>query len=219
MIKVCQKCEIEFEPSKGLINYCSLKCRNSRIWSTNDKIKKSNSAKNSEKLLLSHKNKEKYIQGWNTRIQNGKGRKESIEKICSRCKNSFIAYRNEKGNFRTWCSSECYIEIKRQNFKGSKIKYNGISLDSKWELELAQFLDLNNIKWIRPKYILWKDLSGKDRKYFPDFYLEKYDVYLDTKNPLLILQQREKLNIVSKLINLKYGNLNDLKQYILELIV
>jgi len=30
IMKKCQKCEKEFTPSKGLINYCSLACRNSR---------------------------------------------------------------------------------------------------------------------------------------------------------------------------------------------
>ena len=49
-MKICLKCKEEFEPSKGLINYCSLKCRNSRYWTENDKLKKSLSAKKSEKV-------------------------------------------------------------------------------------------------------------------------------------------------------------------------
>ena len=46
----CKKCSKEFEPVKGLVNYCSLECRNSRSWSEEDKNKKSISAKNSIKL-------------------------------------------------------------------------------------------------------------------------------------------------------------------------
>jgi Zn finger protein HypA/HybF involved in hydrogenase expression len=46
----CKKCGKEFEPVKGLVNYCSLECRNSRSWSEEDKNKKSESAKNSIKL-------------------------------------------------------------------------------------------------------------------------------------------------------------------------
>jgi hypothetical protein len=49
-MKNCIKCEKEFEPKKGLINYCSLMCRNSRVWSEKDKEKKSTSNKNSEKV-------------------------------------------------------------------------------------------------------------------------------------------------------------------------
>ncbi len=49
-MKKCKKCDKEFEPQKGLLNYCSIKCRNSRTWSNEDKIKKSVSAKKSEKV-------------------------------------------------------------------------------------------------------------------------------------------------------------------------
>ena len=46
----CKKCGNEFQPKKGLINFCSIECRNSRTWSEEDKLKKSNSAKNSFKV-------------------------------------------------------------------------------------------------------------------------------------------------------------------------
>lgn len=40
--KICKKCSIEFEPQKGLKNYCSLKCRNSRNFTTDiNRIKES----------------------------------------------------------------------------------------------------------------------------------------------------------------------------------
>jgi hypothetical protein len=59
----CKKCDKEFLPKKGLVNYCSLKCRNSREWSEEDKLKKSKSAKTSNKVLLSNQKNSK------TRIQ------------------------------------------------------------------------------------------------------------------------------------------------------
>jgi Zn-dependent M32 family carboxypeptidase len=46
----CKKCQQQFEPQKGLLNYCSLKCRNSREWSEADKEKKRLSAKDSKKV-------------------------------------------------------------------------------------------------------------------------------------------------------------------------
>ena len=49
-MKKCKKCNLDFEPKKGLINFCSLECRNSRVWSDEDKLKKSISAKNSDKV-------------------------------------------------------------------------------------------------------------------------------------------------------------------------
>lgn len=50
-MKKCKKCENEFEPIKGLVSYCSLACRNSRSWTDADKLKKSISAKTSEKAI------------------------------------------------------------------------------------------------------------------------------------------------------------------------
>lgn len=49
-MNICKKCGKDFQPVKGLVNYCSLQCRNSRSWSNEDKKKKSTSAKNSNKL-------------------------------------------------------------------------------------------------------------------------------------------------------------------------
>jgi len=46
----CKKCGNEFQPKKGLISFCSIECRNSRTWSEEDKLKKSISAKNSDKV-------------------------------------------------------------------------------------------------------------------------------------------------------------------------
>ena len=74
--------------------------------------------------------------------------------------------------------------------------------DSSWEDTLADRLDDLNIEWDRPLPILY-NMDGKDRKYFPDFYLPKYDIYLDPKNSYCEKQQEEKLKIVSKIINLK----------------
>jgi len=37
----CKKCGNEFEPSKGLVSYCSLRCRNSRSFSEASRLKKS----------------------------------------------------------------------------------------------------------------------------------------------------------------------------------
>ena len=72
-----------------------------------------------------------------------------------------------------------------------------VLLDSSWEERLAKLLDNKNIEWIRPKDTLkWVDKEGKSHNYFPDFYLPKYDVYLDPKNPQACRVQKEKLDII-----------------------
>ena len=54
-MKNCKKCNAEFEPKKGLLNYCSITCRNSRTWDEQDKLKKSISNKNSDKVKLANR--------------------------------------------------------------------------------------------------------------------------------------------------------------------
>jgi len=47
-IKICKKCGKEFKPQKGLINFCSLTCRNTKEVSEETKKKISEGVKNSE---------------------------------------------------------------------------------------------------------------------------------------------------------------------------
>lgn len=74
-MKQCKKCGNEFEPVKGLVSYCSLACRNSRTWTDDDKLKKSISAKNSEKVKEVNSNRPDDF--W---VKIGKTRKENHKK-------------------------------------------------------------------------------------------------------------------------------------------
>ena len=65
------------------------------------------------------------------------------------------------------------------------IYYNGIKLDSSYEVLLAEDFDKNNVRWIRPTRFLYR-INDVDHYYTPDFYLPDYDVYLDPKNDFLI---------------------------------
>lgn len=80
-----------------------------------------------------------------------------------------------------------------RRLKKNTVMYNGILLDSTWELELAKRLDSLDIKWIRPRPVKWVDDEGLEHNYFPDFYLPNYDLYLDPKNPHAVKVQKKKL--------------------------
>lgn len=73
--------------------------------------------------------------------------------------------------------------------------YNGIKLDSTYEVKFAQDLDNNNIKWSRPTPLNWTDANGKEHLYYPDFYIEEFNVYVDTKNDYLINHINPKFGI------------------------
>lgn len=61
-------------------------------------------------------------------------------------------------------------------------EYNGEKFHGKWEVEVAKWLDRNNIKWdrksIKPFSYFWK--NGW-HLYYPDFYLIDYDKYIEVK--------------------------------------
>lgn len=69
-----------------------------------------------------------------------------------------------------------------------------VLLDSSWEESLAVRLDEIMVEWIRPLVpIMWIDAKGNSRKYFPDFYLPAFGIFLDPKNPEAVRQQNEKV--------------------------
>lgn len=81
---------------------------------------------------------------------------------------------------------ECAIKNGLGGFKWRRgIFYNGIKLDSSYEVMLVENLDENGIKWERCGKFSYH-IDNKLHYYTPDFYLPDYDVYLDPKNDFLI---------------------------------
>ena len=78
-----------------------------------------------------------------------------------------------------------------------------IRLQSTYEVIVAKDLDKNNIEWTRPKSIFWLDKENKKHRYYPDFYLPEYNVYLDPKNDWNIIKGKEKIERVIKQNNIK----------------
>lgn len=66
-------------------------------------------------------------------------------------------------------------------------------LQSSYEYRLYEILNNKNIVWVRPK-----PLKYGNKKYFADFFLPKYNLYLDTKNDYLIIKDAEKISKVIK---------------------
>lgn len=155
----------------------------------------------------------------------------NVEIVCLNCgKEKSVPYIRRKIRF---CSTSCcskwawkrkeYREfqvkrlkpIQKQLAKTNRAKKNSISylrkdgftvvLDSSWEVVLAKRLDELNIRWIRPKPIIWVDKNQKKRWYFPDFYLLDYDLYLECKSDYISFLQSDKVKILKLTIpNLKF---------------
>ena len=165
----CLKCNSPFDSySKwGIKKYCSPSCANGRT--------KSELAKNQ----LSEK-----MQGIN-----------SYTKIkfcqCEICQITFMWNSVSKGSARHCNSESCFIQFKYNvrcgkvgGFKPNSTRvhrsiYNGQQMDSGAELQFAKLLDLHNIKWIKNSTQYFEYLPGK--KYYPDFYLKDYDLWIEIK--------------------------------------
>lgn len=80
-------------------------------------------------------------------------------------------------------------------------RYKGIWFDSKWEVKVAQSLDDNGVIWDRPRVgFVWTD-DGK--KYYPDFFLPKFNVFLDPKNDYLRKVDAVKIEEAQRRNNIK----------------
>lgn len=143
---------------------------------------------------------------------------------CLICNKEFVKHLSINDKPRKTCSKECYKEFLHQssmknpncggetNFK--RYKYKNITMDSSWEVELAKWLDESKIEWIRSRKIclFWKDELGNLRRYYPDFYLPDYNIYLDPKNKYLQEKDKFKLeNIREQNIVVFSGYLEDIK--------
>lgn len=125
------------------------------------------------------------------------------------------------------CGEHCYSELMRKlarenpncggetNYK--RYRYNGILMDSKWEVELAKWMDEKGIVWDRSKkrhQLFWFDENENNRRYYPDFFIPKINVYLDPKNPYLMKCDKYKIQRVMERNSAEVvcGNLDVLKK-------
>lgn len=92
------------------------------------------------------------------------------------------------------------------------IDYNGHKLNGKWELEVAKWLDENNIGWTniieKPFEYYWE---GSYHNYFPDFFLEDKNLYIEVKG-YQRKRDESKWKVVPNLIIIKKNDIKKIKE-------
>jgi len=120
-------------------------------------------------------------------------------KICSVFEEEF--YVTESNKDKIFCSWDCYSKnIGNYNYmekpsegggyrKNSTIKhsceYQGQKMDSGAELKFVKLLDEKSISWNKNEqdnYYRYGGINGKNRKYYPDFYLEDFSFWVEVKS-------------------------------------
>jgi len=169
---VCNKCGKDFQPEKGLRNFCSLACRNSKEQTEEVRAKKSKAAK------ISNKNPTKGKFGKEN--PNWKPRTFTTCLVCEQ------PIEHEVSKARKY-HAKCWLKISGGLREGSTIKhrceYKGFLMDSGAEKAFAMRCDELGIKWVKNKieFFDYVDLSGKNRKYYPDFYLPQFGRWVEVK--------------------------------------
>lgn len=133
-----------------------------------------------------------------------RGKKQSNELRQKRCK---VMQQVVKNYPESYSSTNVNGRVKHY-------EYNGIVLDGKWELEVAKYLDKNQIKWERPNNGFEYYWNNSIHIYYPDFYLPGYNYYIEVKgfqrdrdiykwksvNNLIVIKQKE----IEKIRNNQY---------------
>lgn len=196
----CKECSSSFKPKTGSTGlFCSKSC--SARFNNRGRTKSTETRNKTSKTMSGRTGR------------NGKTWCDIFLSKCLVCSKSFYTptYRKRK----TCGSSECKAtaSVNRTSKIGSTNSIywdhptqGRLRFDSSWEESIAKFLDQQAIEWIRPQSgIKWVDSKGVEHHYFPDFYLPKYDLYLDPKNDKVIHKDQEKLEKVQQVITLRYG--------------
>lgn len=98
----------------------------------------------------------------------------------------------------------------RVNGRVKVFEYNGVKLNGMWEVDFAKYLDEYNIKWIRPKNGFEYIWENKTHIYYPDFYLSRYDLYVEVKG-YVRNKDYYKWNAVHNLLIIKYPDIKNIR--------
>lgn len=195
----CINCEKETSNPKFCSSACAAKHNNK-----NRKRTKESKLKTSEavKLALAASTK---VKAKSTRVYSktyvGAYTRIWLKTCC--CGTSYWS-KVRKGKYCPLCRTAKRIKNGIRSIHGT---HEGTHVDSSWEVIVLIQLNKMGALWERPQPVPYT-IKGKQRNYYPDFYLPDYDLYLDPKNPYRMLKDKEKLTEVTKKINLVYGDVN-----------
>jgi hypothetical protein len=106
-------------------------------------------------------------------------------KMCKSCWIISEEFAKQRGNYRKNFIKGYYF---------CKYEKKDVYLNSSLEFAFAKFCDDENIKWSKPTHLNYT-INNKQHIYFPDFYLNEHDIYIEVKG-YFWMNDREKMNAV-----------------------
>lgn len=115
-----------------------------------------------------------------------------VHKISEETSKKFSSHKRphtEQSLSRLRSSMKKAVENNPDSYKGlgagrvkKEICSNGMNVLGKWEVSFVEFCIKNNMPIEQPKIPFpYKDETGYERNYFPDFYLPEYNIYVEVK--------------------------------------
>ncbi len=202
----CEFCNLEIKNNKGsLVNHqnrCSLnpnrKIIESNFIKYNQKIKNGELVKVNSNHIVKAKNDGKPYEITD----------ETRKKISDKLKGRIISKEQKEklSKYRSKILEELGVggfqTIKWYSLKN--INNQEFIVRGKWELQVGELLNKNQVLWVRKIYIPYTDFDGINRTYTPDFYIPSLDRYLEVKgyfsekdkNKLKLVVEQNKINIL-----------------------
>lgn len=136
-------------------------------------------------MTHSDETKHKISNSMKGKTPSNKGKLKPLQEYtCIVCERSIF----DRYRIRVVCSLKCQHSLAGGYRKNSTIKrrtkYKEFQMDSGSELEFAKLLDKYDVKWVKNSTISfpYTDRNGKSRLFYPDFYLEEYDRWVEVKS-------------------------------------
>lgn len=98
------------------------------------------------------------------------------------------------------------------HMRGGKRKYGEHWVDSEWEIEVIKFLIERKISFLRNCGYFNYTYKNRVRKYFPDFYLPEFDLYIEVKGYQTDKDLAKWSQFPKKLLVIKKLEINKIKQ-------
>ena len=169
---ICLNCEKKIIIKRCENNkFCSKSCSSS--YTNKGKIK---TQETKDKISKTLKLEEKLCSGCN-KIMNRKTKWN----LCFKCLGKDLNYKVRQSKATKGKTGGYRKGGGAKHHKGDY--YNGIWMDSSWEIIMAKRFDELKIKWERNNsiFFLWVDVNNIQHKYYPDFYLPSLNKYIEVK--------------------------------------
>lgn len=202
--------------------------------------KNANSLRNHERLCKENPNRQTVslnLNQYNTKIQSGEITKVNTNqytkaKALGLPKPEISIETREKlsaaGKRRVWTqedrdrqskSMQRAVEKYPESYSASNvcgrtklIEYKGHTLNGKWELEVAKWLDSCNVVWTNIIHQeIFYEWQNRQHRYFPDFYLPEKNLYIEVKGYERD-RDRCKWSVVSNLLVIKAKEIQQIQK-------